>query len=158
MQLSIILYMEYHLELWQLLKLCTYHSFASMLKPRFYLQIVLQLSFLEVNCHNLSASLRSALSKAELLWHSSNGFLTIIRDHAGRLLTGNRKNKRICQISGLESGRDRQEQFKKWSLAIRLLKQYLTEKQSGYSSSKWSLTGGARLREVVAMRELYPKI
>ena len=41
-----------------------------------------------------------------LLQHSSNGFLTIMRDHARWSLTGN-KNKRIYQISGPKSGRDR---------------------------------------------------
>ena len=34
------------------------------------------------------------------------------------------------------------------------MKQYLTEKQNGCILRKWSLTGGGRLRELVAMREL----
>ena len=33
-------------------------------------------------------------------------------------------------------------------------KQYLTEKQNAWLFTKWSLTRGGRLREVVAMREL----
>ena len=34
------------------------------------------------------------------------------------------------------------------------LKQHLTEKPNGYYFTKWLLTGGGRLREVVARREL----
>ena len=45
------------------------------------------------------------------------------------------------------------KKFEWWSLTRELLKQYLTEKQT-VVFTKWSLTGGGRLREVVAMREL----
>ena len=53
------------------------------------------------------------------------------------------ENKRICQISGLKSGRGPLER----SLTRELLKQSLTEKQNGCLRS-------GRLREVVALREL----
>ena len=58
-------------------------------------------------------------------------------------------NKRICQISGLKSGRGPLKNLL-WSLMRELLKQYLTEKQNGCLPSgrlrggggayeKWSL-------------------
>ena len=46
------------------------------------------------------------------------------------------------------------KKFELWSLTREFLKQYLREKQNGRLFSKWSLTGGGRLREVVARREL----
>ena len=71
-------------------------------------------------------------------------FSTIIRDHVGWTLGPETENKRICQISGLKSGRSR---FKYLSLTREFLKQYLTEKQNGFLQS-------SRSRGVVAMREL----
>ena len=40
----------------------------------------------------------SALFRNELLLHSSNGFVTIIRDHARWSLTGNRKQKNMSNV------------------------------------------------------------
>ena len=34
-----------------------------------------------------------SLKNWKLLWHSSNGFLTVLRDHAGWSLTGNKKER-----------------------------------------------------------------
>ena len=56
------------------------------------------------------------------------------------------ENKRICQISGLKSGRGRFRNLR-WLLKRELWEQYLTERQNGCLRS-------GRLREVVAMREL----
>ena len=50
----------------------------------------------------------SALFKNWLLWYSSNGFLTVIRDHAGWSLTGNRKQNSVSHWdSSPKSGRGR---------------------------------------------------
>ena len=43
--------------------------------------------------------------------------------------------------------------LERWSLTKEFLQQYLIEKENG-SSERWSLTGGGRLLEVVATREL----
>lgn len=45
------------------------------------------------------------------------------------------------------------KKFEQWLLTREFLKQYFTEKQNGYYFAKWSLTGGCRLREVVAIGE-----
>ena len=62
------------------------------------------------------------------------------------------ENKRICQISGLKSGRGRFRNLSGGRLRESSGNKYLTETQRLFT--KWSLTGGGRLREVVAMREL----
>ena len=59
-------------------------------------------SSLPVNCYYLSGV---ASLKIELLSLLSNDLLTIIRDYVGCSLTGNRKQKYMCKISGLKSGR-----------------------------------------------------
>ena len=92
----------------------------------------------------------SALFKNELLWHSSNSFVTIICDHARWSLTGNRKQKNMSNFWPKKWSQSFKK-FTQWSLTREILKQCLTEKQKDV---KWPLTGGGRLREVVAMREL----
>lgn len=58
-----------------------------------------------------------------------------------------KENRRICQISGLKSGRARSlKKSEKWSPTREFLKQSLGEKQNAYLQS-------GRLREVVAVRE-----
>ena len=62
------------------------------------------------------------------------------------------ENKRICQISGLKSGRG---PLKIWVVvaserALETVFKWGTKRLF----TKWSLTGGGRLREVVALREL----
>ena len=66
------------------------------------------------------------------------------------------ENKRICQISGPKSGRDLFRNLRSGRFNTReFLKQCLPEKLNAKRLFvKWSLTGGGRLREVVAMREL----
>ena len=71
----------------------------------------------------------------------------------GRLLeTENVKWKRICQMSGLKSGRGPLEI---WVVVAykRALETVFNWETKGLFT-KWSLTGGGRLREVVALREL----
>ena len=64
----------------------------------FYLEIVLQTSFLQVNCYNLSANLVGTIQKLTFVTflHSSNGFLTIMPG----VRLPETENKRIYQISG----------------------------------------------------------
>ena len=57
------------------------------------------------------------------------------------------ENKRICQISGLKSGLGPSRNLSGGRLYERAL-------ETKRLFTKWSLTGGGRLREVVAMREL----
>ena len=52
-----------------------------------------------------------------------------------------------------KSGRGRLKKFENRSLTREFLQQYLIEKENG-SLERWSLTGGGRLPEVVATREL----
>ena len=80
--------------------------------------------------------------KIKLLLLLSNDLLTIIRDYVGWSLTGNRKQKNICN-SWPEKWSRSFKKFEGWSLTRELLKQYLTEKQNGCSRN-------GRLREVVA--------
>ena len=80
--------------------------------------------------------------KTELLSLLSNDLLTIIRDYVEWSLTGNRKQKKMCNFS-LKKWSRSLKKFEWWSLTRELLKQYLTEKQNGCLRS-------ARLREVVA--------
>ena len=72
----------------------------------------------------------------------SNDLQAIIRDYVGWSLTGNRKQKNMCNFWPKKWSRSLKK-FEWWSLTRELLKQYLTEKQNG------CLRGG-RLREVVA--------
>ena len=47
------------------------------------------------------------------------------------------ENERICQTSGLKTGRGRFIKYfeSRWSLTRELLEQYLTEKENGYLQS-----------------------
>ena len=80
--------------------------------------------------------------KIELLSLLSNDLLTIIPDYVGWSLTGNRKQKNMCNFWPKKWSRSLKK-FEWWSLTRELLKQYLTEKQNGCLRS-------GRLREVVA--------
>ena len=62
------------------------------------------------------------------------------------------ENKRICQISGLKSGRGPLEIWVvvAYERALETVFNWETKRLF----TKWSLTGGGRLREVVALREL----
>ena len=66
----------------------------------------------------------------------------IIRDHAGWLLTGNRKQRKMSDFWPKKWSRSLKK-FEQWSLKREFLKQYLTERQNGYLES-------GRSREVVA--------
>ena len=83
-----------------------------------------------------------ALLKIELFPLLSNGLLTVIRDYFGWSLTGNRKQKNMCNFWPKKRSRSVKE-FEWWSLTRELLKQYLTEKRNGCLRS-------GRLREEVA--------
>ena len=71
----------------------------------------------------------SVPSKTELLWHLNNCFLTITRDHARWLLTGN-KTKEYTKFLVLK-------------VIVLVLKQYLNEKQNCYfqSGHLWEVVG-----------------
>ena len=100
-----------------------------------------------INCSYLSALWAfEQLLSVSTLWHLSNYFLTIIRDHAWWLPTGHRKQKKMPDFWP-ETWSQPLKKFEQWSITREFLKQYLTEKQNGYLES-------GRLREVVAMREL----
>ena len=108
------------------------------------------------NCEStaLSARLVKALRKTEFLWHSSNTFVTIVRDYAGWSLTGNRNQNGTDGISsGLKSDRGLLRNLS----SGRLRESFwcgISLRNKTSISTKWSLMGGGRLREVVAMREL----
>ena len=76
-------------------------QFASMFTHRLTSAILLIVSQLLKSVRTLS--LFNALRKTELLSHSSNSFVTILRDYAGWSLTGNRNQNGIS--SGLKSDR-----------------------------------------------------
>ena len=59
------------------------------------------------------------------------------------------ENKTICQISDLKSGGGR---FR--NLSGSRLRESSGNRETKRLFTKWSLTGGGRLREVIAMREL----
>ena len=89
----------------------------------------------EGNCYDVTARLVCTINKLNFCARSGNGFLTIIRDHAGWMLTAN-ENKRICQISSLKSPRGRLRNFSSGGGFTReFLKRYLTEKQNDYLQS-----------------------
>ena len=83
--------------------------------------------------------------KIELLSLLSNDLLTIIRDYVGWSLTGNRKQKNVCNFWPKKWSWPLKK-FEWWSLTREVLKQYLTEKQNGCLRS-------GRLREVVAYKK-----
>ena len=64
------------------------------------------------------------------------------------------ENKRICRVSGLKSGRGhlRNSRVVAYERVFKTL--HLSDWEAKRSFPKWSLTGGGRLREVVAMRVL----
>ena len=71
----------------------------------------------------------------------------------GRLLGAETQRDIICRISGLKSGRSRGEI--QLVVACESVYMYiLLDWEAKRLSAKWSLTGGGRLREVVAMRVL----
>ena len=74
----------------------------------------------------------SVLLETELLWHSSNGSLTIISDHAGWSLRGSRKQKNMSNFWFEKCSRS----FKKLNFWGEFLKQYLIVKQRW---RRWSL-------------------
>ena len=84
--------------------------------------------------------------KIELLSPLGNDLLTIIHNYVGWSLTGNRKQKNMCNFCPKKWSWSLKK-FDWWSLTRELLKQYLTQKQNG------CLQSGC-LREVVAIREL----
>ena len=95
---------------------------------------------------SLSVSIPGSVIKIELFFLLlSNDLQAIIHDYVGWSLTGNRKQKNMCNFWPKKWSRSLKK-FEWRSLMRELLKQYLTEKQNG------CLRGG-RLREVVAMRE-----
>ena len=84
--------------------------------------------------------------KIELLSLLGNDLLTIIHDYVGWSLTGNRKQKNMCNFWSKKWSRSLKK-FEWWLLTRELLKQYLTEKQNDCLRS-------GRLQEVVTTREL----
>ena len=93
----------------------------------------------------------SALFKNELLWHSSNSFVTIIRDHAWWSLTRNRKQKNMSNFWPKKWSQSFKK-FTQWSLTRDF--ETVFDWETNGLFIKWPLMGGGRLREVVAMREL----
>ena len=73
-------------------------------------------------------------------------FFSIIRDHAGWSFTGNRKQKNFVKFLAI-----------KWSQSLKISDKRVFETVFDWETKrlfvKWSLTGGGRLREVVATRE-----
>ena len=63
------------------------------------------------------------------------------------------ENKRICQISGLKSGRGPLINLRGGRLRENRLETVFNQ-ETKRLFAKWSLMGGGRLRKVVAMREL----
>ena len=74
--------------------------------------------------------------KTELLWHLSNFFLTITRDHAWWLLIGNKKQKNVPNFW-----------FKKWLLSLRIFG--IGSLQESFWNSIWM----RNLQEVVAYKK-----
>ena len=125
--------------------------------PLFYLRIVFQTSFLLVNCYNLSANLVSTFQKLTFVTFErrSDGFLTIIRNHAGWSLTGNRKQKNVSNfwpkkwsrsLWKLSSGRLRESFLN----SVWLRNKSIICKVVAYG--RWSLTRSGRYQRVDCIR------